>query len=68
MAAARQGARPANGAAEEMIMEAQELVESMHGLTRNPAGYSRGMMFALQGLHTVSLAPMGNSTGKGVAW
>jgi hypothetical protein len=31
MAAARQGARPANGAAEEMIMEAQKLDELMHG-------------------------------------
>ena len=31
MAAARQGARPANGAAEEMIVEAQELDESMRG-------------------------------------
>ena len=39
-----------------------------YGLTRNPAGYSRGMMFALQGLHTVSLAPMGNSTGGCSSW
>ena len=31
MAAAPQGARPANGAAEEMIVEAQELDESMRG-------------------------------------
>ena len=31
MAVARQGARPANGAAEEMIVEAQELDESMRG-------------------------------------
>ena len=31
MAAARQGARPANGAAAEMIVEAQELDESMRG-------------------------------------
>ena len=31
MAAARQGARLANGAAEEMIVEAQELDESMRG-------------------------------------
>ena len=31
MAAARQGARAANGAAEGMIVEAQELDESMRG-------------------------------------
>ena len=29
-----------------------------YGLTRNPAGYSRGMMFVLQGLHAVTLAPL----------
>ena len=28
-----------------------------YGLTRNPAGYSRGMMFALQGLGKVTLEP-----------
>ena len=39
-----------------------------YGLTRNPAGYSRGMMFAMQSLHTVSLAPLGESTGGVGTW
>jgi hypothetical protein len=39
-----------------------------YGLTRNPAGYSRGMMFALQGLQHVSLKPLGASTGGSASW
>lgn len=39
-----------------------------YGLTRNPAGYSRGMMFALQQLDKVALAPMGASTGGCSSW
>ena len=37
-----------------------------YGLTRNPAGYSRGMMFALQGLGKVALAR--GSTGGSNSW
>ena len=46
-----------------------------YGLTRNPAGYSRGMMFALQGLSKVTLAPhedahgnLRESTGGVASW
>ena len=39
-----------------------------YGLTRNPAGYSRGMMFALQHMHKVHLEPMGQSTGGCSSW
>ena len=39
-----------------------------YGLCRNPASYSRGMMFALQGLHDVSLAPLGQSRGGTHSW
>ena len=37
-----------------------------YGLTRNPAGYSRGMMYALAGLHTVHL--LGDSVGGSRSW
>ena len=36
-----------------------------YGLTRNPAGYSRGMMFALQNLSHVTLAPAASGERKG---
>ena len=39
-----------------------------YGLQRNPAGYSRGMMFALRGLDEVSLAPLGTSQGGCLSW
>eukprot|EP00966_Prymnesium_polylepis_P020478 471317-Prymnesium_polylepis.2 len=39
-----------------------------YGLTRNPAGYSRGMMFALQHMSNIHLAPMGQSTGGCGSW
>ena len=39
-----------------------------YGLCRNPASYSRGMMFALQGLHDVSLSPLGQSRGGTHSW
>ena len=39
-----------------------------YGLTRNPAGYSRGMMFALQNLSHVYLDPLGRSFGGSASW
>lgn len=39
-----------------------------YGLTRNPAGYSRGMMFALKGMACVRLAPLGRSSGGCNSW
>ena len=39
-----------------------------YGLTRNPAGYSRGMMFALQHMHSIHLAPNGRSLGGCGSW
>ena len=39
-----------------------------YGLCRNPASYSRGMMFALQGLQEVPLSPLGESTGGSHSW
>ena len=36
-----------------------------YGLTRNPAGYSRGMMFALQNMSKVSLAPARSGAKRG---
>ena len=39
-----------------------------YGLTRNPAGYSRGMMFALQGLDHVRLGPFGEDSGGAKSW
>ena len=38
-----------------------------YGLTRNPAGYSRGMMFALKGLNDCSL-DNGNAKGGAASW
>ena len=39
-----------------------------YGLCRNPASYSRGMMFALQGLSDVPLNPLGQSRGGSHSW
>ena len=39
-----------------------------YGLTRNPAGYSRGMMFTLQHMSNIHLAPLGQSTGGCGSW
>ena len=39
-----------------------------YGLQRNPASYSRGMMFALQNLVDIPLMPMGQSTGSAYSW
>ena len=39
-----------------------------YGLARNPAGYSRGMMFALNGLDNCALGPLGESRGGARSW
>jgi hypothetical protein len=39
-----------------------------YGLCRMPAAYSRGVMFALQGLQDVPLSPLGYSTGGVHSW
>ena len=39
-----------------------------YGLTRNPAGYSRAVMFTLHGLSEVELAPLGQSHGGVRSW
>ena len=39
-----------------------------YGLARNPAGYSRGMMFALKGLDNCALGPLGESRGGARSW
>ena len=39
-----------------------------YGLCRMPAAYSRAMMFALQGLQDVALAPLGESMGSVHSW
>ena len=39
-----------------------------YGLQRNPASYSRGMMFALQGMVDMPLMPMGQSRGTALSW